>query len=298
MVKKNIKKKSNANTVKYTIEGNPEAWDNIWDIKNKTNDLYKELFTKRSPKSLLQFWQKCYFEDLWALIKQKDYNRFLELGSGRGTTSMYLSFHGKEDITMVDLSETAFEIAKENFEKNDFKIPAFVIADVCKTKLSEAKYDCIYNIGLLEHFVDPEPVLKEAFRLLKPGGMIFMVIVPTVPYLRSIVVRLLFNPFSVVKHFLREIFIKKRSNDMVRTEYYGGVYKKILQDLGAVSIECIPYNPYFKVHDTPFIESNFSLPIYKLCYSFKKRFWQKPYMKTSSFFASCYLLICYKSTTQ
>ena len=50
-------------------------------------------------------------------------------------------------------------------------------ADARDTRLPAESYDCIYSVGLLEHFEDPKPLLEEAVRLLRPGGLHFAVIV-------------------------------------------------------------------------------------------------------------------------
>ena len=72
-----------------------------------------------------------------------------------------------------------------------------------KQAFRRSLFDCIYNIGLLEHFENPAPTMEEAFRLLKPGGLIFMPIVPAMPYRKSIFARLLFNPVSLVKKIVK-----------------------------------------------------------------------------------------------
>jgi len=83
------------------------------------------------------------------------------MGAGKGTTSMYLADAGYEDITMVDLSDAGFKLATENCRREGVTPPKMMIADCEKTGLKEETYDCIYNIGLLEHFEDPAPTLRE-----------------------------------------------------------------------------------------------------------------------------------------
>ena len=90
---------------------------------------------------------------------------------------MYIA--GRNDnVTLVDLSATALDLATENFRCAGLRAPATHQADAADTGLPTAAYDCVYNIGLLEHFEDPTPVLAESLRLLAPGGLLFMVIIP------------------------------------------------------------------------------------------------------------------------
>jgi ubiquinone/menaquinone biosynthesis C-methylase UbiE len=56
-----------------------------------------------------------------------------------------------------------------------------VLADARATGLESDSYDCVYSLGLLEHFDDPTPVLAEMLRVLKPGGWLYALVVPERP---------------------------------------------------------------------------------------------------------------------
>jgi len=236
------------------IQGSHQEWDTIWD-KNMEGGQKREVFcqfTRDTPKTIYEFWQKCYFEDLSELIKGKNYTRFLELGAGKGTTSMYLSDSGFEDITMVDLSDAGFKLATENCQREGVTPPKMMIADCENTGLPSEAYDCIYNIGLLEHFEDPAPTLCETYRLLKSGGMVFMPIVPTQPFSHSIAARVKYHPISIPKYYIKTLLgknKKKQLNGMVRTNYQADFYLKICKEIGFNQLKCIPYNPYWMVVD-------------------------------------------------
>lgn len=145
---------------------------------------------------------EAYASDLISLIKERNYTSFLELGAGKGTTSMYLIDAGYQDITLVDLSKEGEKLVTLVFNNYGFGKPNYIIADAENTPLKSKHYDCIYNIGLLEHFENPKPTLVESFRLLKSKGLIFMPIVPYQPYYKSLLCRLFFNPMSAVKYFV------------------------------------------------------------------------------------------------
>lgn len=279
------------------IEGNPQEWDTVWksDKENISDEV--QLFTRGKIKNIRQLWQRCYFNDLFSLVKDRNYNSFLELGSGRGTTSLYLMNSGYTNITMVDLAPEAFKLAKKLFENANLPVPNLILSDVRETQLPDESYDCIYNIGLLEHFRDPEPVLKEAYRLLKPGGLIFMVIIPEYPISRSIPLRLFLNPISVIKFIVKRI-IKRKSvveANMVRTYYSGNYYKNILNKLGEKNAVCIPYNSYHKIFVQEKYLNLIALPFFKIQYAAKSFFCKPPILKTNSKLAFCDLLICYKT---
>jgi ubiquinone/menaquinone biosynthesis C-methylase UbiE len=277
-------------------KGSYQGWNNLWEVE-VSNRIINPHFTRTEVKTIYQFWQKAYANDLLSLIQRKNYSRFCELGSGRATTSLYLANCGYSDITLVDLAEQGFIIAKNSFEYYKFESPKFLLANVEDTGIDSEAFDCIYNIGLLEHFIDPKLTLKEAHRLLKKDGMIFMPIVPTLPFRKSILCRIFFNPLSILKKGIKSMlgFESKfnSANDILRTDYSKEHYVNICKELGYKNVECISYNPYWKVNDDGFIENNITLPLYKFYYNLFKR--KKIIsLDTSGPFEFCYLLIAYK----
>lgn len=275
-------------------KGSFEGWNEVWKSENDKAQI-NPYFDRGEPKTINSFWQQGYARDLLNLIKDKGYTKFCELGSGRGTTSMYLSDAGYEDITMVDLADQGFEVAKISFPHYNLKAPKMVLANVENTGLDSESFDCIYNIGLLEHFEDPSLTLKEAYRLLKPGGMIFMPIVPTMPLRKTYLLRLFFNPISLVKIMLKPLFKGKtqESSNILRTNYNEIFYKDICIKLGFSGIRCIPYNPYFLVNSNFAFSNNVVLPLYKSYYKLFKYKGEIAF-ETPKPFCSCYLLIAYK----
>lgn len=275
-------------------QGSHQGWDEVWKGENEMDQLNPN-FTREQPKTIYQFWQKAYALDLLHLIKDKNYQSFCELGSGRGTTSMYLSDAGYRDITMVDLAQHGFNVAKFSFEKQGLQEPRFVLADVEKTGLASDSFDCIYNIGLLEHFEDPSKTLQEAFRLLKKKGMIFMPIVPKLPFWKSIMARIFFNPFSLMKQLVKYVLAyKNKDNSLIfRNTLHNDYYAETCARIGYHNVSCISYNPYWKINGDGFIENRLTLPIYLKHYNiFKKNL--ETSLKCSKYTESCYLLVAFK----
>jgi ubiquinone/menaquinone biosynthesis C-methylase UbiE len=274
------------------IDGSPEGWEAIW--KNELPFYHNRscLFTRTSTKTIYEFWQRGYANDLISEIESKNYNELLELGSGRGTTSMYLSDAGYTQISMIDLSEQAKQLAEMNFTKFGLRFKDFISADVRRTGLPSDSYDCIYNIGLLEHFNQPAEVLNESYRLLRPGGMIFMPIFPDRIAPSSYVIRLFLNPLSYIKRIFS--IAKNQNSEMTRTNSNPKDYLEICLRSGFQKAECLHYNPYPKIVRDGWYENKVVLNLYKAFHFLKKKNKKKFEFRTSSFFASGYLLIAYK----
>jgi len=274
--------------------GDWQEWDRFWkDGVGSENEI---LYTPGTPRTLLQLWQRCYFEDLWAMVADHTSTcSFLELGCGRATTSMYLAAHGC-NVTLLDKAPHALALAEHNFAKCNLPRPRTVLADAAHTGLRDASFDCIYNIGLLEHFEDPTPVLREAWRLLRPGGVIFMVIVPRVPFTRSLAMRFRLQPGAAMmfcaKNVLKYLLGKNRpAAGITRTDLSAGEYVRIMKAIGCRDAQCISYNPYHPIDACRDREIQKTVPFYWQHYvrSTAKGFW--PVLRTSRTTALCELLL-------
>jgi ubiquinone/menaquinone biosynthesis C-methylase UbiE len=284
----------------YAGQGDPEIWNNIW----KSGDVGKnELYTEGTPQNLGQLVQRGYFDDLWYFMGDRGSSgRYLEVGAGRGTTAMYLSKQNC-DATMLDLSPEGFRVAEVNFKQHRLRLPKMITADAQSTGLPSCSYDCVYSIGLLEHFIDPKPLLLEAFRLLKPGGLLFKVIVPKQSVTRAWLPRLLLNPVGysvdsakyVVKKMIGYTSPENKAITTTRTDYPRSLYAKWMRELGAINVLCIPYNPYRRAYRNEALEKEITMPLYRRHYFRKKRARNYPILQTHRNAAVCDLLICRKN---
>ncbi len=90
-------------------------------------------------------------------------------GSGYGTAILA---EATDKITGVDVSEHAINFAKKNFQKESAE---FLLADLSKkTPFADETFDRIVSFETIEHLPNPEGLLKEFQRILKPGGMLIV----------------------------------------------------------------------------------------------------------------------------
>ena len=110
-------------------------------------------------------------ELLFLFEKLKEGEKVLDLGCGNGR--WYPVFKEKKvDYFGVDNSEKLIEIAKENFP--DAK---FFVGDALNLPFPDNFFDKVYSIALLHHIPSEEfriKLLKEAKRVLKPGGILIL----------------------------------------------------------------------------------------------------------------------------
>lgn len=94
--------------------------------------------------------------------------KFLEPGCGRGEHLRYFKGLGL-DVYGLDLSPEAIKLSP------DLKISTFDLENG-KIPFEDNYFDVIYSKSFLEHIRIPEIFLKEAYRVLKPGGVIISLV--------------------------------------------------------------------------------------------------------------------------
>ena len=92
--------------------------------------------------------------------------KIIEVGCGFGSNLRIIN-KKRDDVECfaLDSSEEAIKAIRK-------EIPNAVVADCRKTNFNNNEFDIIYSAGLMEHFKDEEPFLKEMKRIVKDNGFI------------------------------------------------------------------------------------------------------------------------------
>lgn len=93
----------------------------------------------------------------------------LDLGCGEGTRLHNLVTKGRKAIG-IDISKTAIKLAK-----NKYPWLQFIRANLEELPSGDGSFDLVYSAYVLEHLRGPEKVLNEAFRVLKPKGLLVLI---------------------------------------------------------------------------------------------------------------------------
>lgn len=95
--------------------------------------------------------------------------RILDGGCGLGEWVVALTKEG-HDVVGMDISRSTVEQLTHMFPE-----AGFVFGDIRKTDYPDDSFDAYFSWGVFEHFeAGPGDCLREAFRILKPGGMLFI----------------------------------------------------------------------------------------------------------------------------
>ncbi len=119
------------------------------------------------------FCRRMIISELFKIVKKDSGLKMMEAGCGSGVMSSYLSNHN--EVTVMDLSRNAIKSAKRNFIKNK-TTGQFVCCDILSMPFSDNSFDIVWNQGVLEHFRDPVPVMKEMMRITRKGGYVVIFI--------------------------------------------------------------------------------------------------------------------------
>jgi len=94
--------------------------------------------------------------------------KILEVGVGAGSDHLQWAKAGAQ-CHGVDLTDAAIETTRKHLAINGFSSNLQRI-DAEQLPFSEATFDVVYSWGVIHHSDQPEAILKEIHRVLKPGG--------------------------------------------------------------------------------------------------------------------------------
>lgn len=107
------------------------------------------------------------------------YRRALEIGCGTGFFLLNLRQAGViEEGAVTDISPGMVEVAQRNARGLGFEISGKV-ADAERLPYDDAQFDLVIGHAVLHHIPDVELAIREALRVLKPGGRLVFCGEPT-----------------------------------------------------------------------------------------------------------------------
>jgi len=106
----------------------------------------------------------------------------LEVGAGSGRLLIRLGRERPYRLVAVDYAPYAVRAVQENLRRSAQPGVA-LFGDALALPFADSSFDVVLSGGLLEHFREPEAVIGEMTRVLRPGGLFYADIVPRRPSL-------------------------------------------------------------------------------------------------------------------
>jgi SAM-dependent methyltransferase len=114
-----------------------------------------------------------HFEKLHHLLRLVAFDGYrgrsvLEVGCGAGVDLARFA-KGGAVVTGVDLAASAIDLARANFEQQGLQ-GRFEVADGERLPFPDNSFDLVYAHGVVQYTADPQRLVEECRRVLKPGG--------------------------------------------------------------------------------------------------------------------------------
>jgi ubiquinone/menaquinone biosynthesis C-methylase UbiE len=177
-----------------------DHWERFWKNKEQIEEVYSN-----DDRIYLNL----------AKVTDLKFKKILEVGAGSARDSFQLA-EEKATVYVLDYSPQALRIVKNLNDQS--KVGVYLIqGDAFEIPIPDETLDIVFHQGLMEHFKDPMSLLKEHFRVLKPGGLL-LVDVPQ-----------RYHVYTIIKHIL--IFLNKWFAGW-ETEFSIGQLKSLLEQSG------------------------------------------------------------------
>lgn len=194
------------------------------------------------------FWQKYFYKKL-QILEPKEKTCFLDVACGTGTLCLNVmpKINFKKCVA-IDNSEFALKILKKR--KNINQNIIIKRDDLSLRSFKKKSIDAIYGNSFLHHIPDNYKFLKEAYRILKPGGVIVFTGEPTIN------AEFLETFFSkIVKKFINFFGYKKNSKKINHVSdiwlYEEKSLKNMLTDCGFKNIKIKPFGFFVPLFNLP-----------------------------------------------
>ena len=158
------------------------ASNNISAISRYWDEHIHDLEIATHPIGTAEFFQELdeyrfdklrYLPQIVDFAAYKD-ERVLEVGCGVGIDLARFAQAGAH-VTGADLSATAVRLAQQNFQQKGL-VGDFCVMNGEDLQLDDNSFDVVYAHGVLQYTANPQQMINELHRVLRPGGQaIFMV---------------------------------------------------------------------------------------------------------------------------
>lgn len=145
----------------------------VWQL-NDAMALHYGFWDKSTLTHRQALWNMNYQVARHAQIQQGE--RVLDAGCGVGGTAFFLAKNLQCRVEGISITQAHIQKANElkNRQVDIEHLVSFSCQDFCNTTFEDASFDVIIGIESVCHATPKSAFLKEAFRLLKPGGRLII----------------------------------------------------------------------------------------------------------------------------
>jgi len=138
---------------------------------------WEKIYTDKAPDAVS--WYRPHLERSLELIEQVASERstsIIDVGGGESTLVDDLLAHGYENITVLDISQTAIDANRKRLGKAAERVH-WLVADITKTDLEKSAYD-VWHDRAVFHFLtaasDRAAYVRQVARAVRQGGHVIV----------------------------------------------------------------------------------------------------------------------------
>ena len=233
-------------------ESRPCGADLVGDLSEKSKQDYEAFFTRldnfryQKEPHILKNLDRINFQE----------KRVLEIGSGIGSDAEQIIRRGGI-YTAVDLTEESVERIKMRFSLRNLPFETVERGSALKLPFAENSFDIVFSHGVLHHIPDIQRAQKEIARILKPEGVLIMMLYAkrSLNYLLSI---------SLLRRvgLMTLYFVNPRVGGIygqhIKQAREKGIWNYLKMN-NFININTDgPFNPYSKVYDVSEVKKDFA----------------------------------------
>jgi 2-polyprenyl-3-methyl-5-hydroxy-6-metoxy-1,4-benzoquinol methylase len=149
-------------------ETNPMSydWHRTLGAPEGTREFYDEIDRRFFTSSTFYQGQRPF--EKWIPFDQLKGKRVLEIGCGLGSHAQLLS-EAECDLTCIDLTEKGVTNTRQRLNLRGLRADIRQM-DAEHMNFPDADFDFVWSWGVIHHSADTERIIRNVFRVLKPGG--------------------------------------------------------------------------------------------------------------------------------
>jgi 2-polyprenyl-3-methyl-5-hydroxy-6-metoxy-1,4-benzoquinol methylase len=138
---------------------------------------WENVYAARTPESVS--WYRAHLETSLALIERATDARsasIIDIGGGESTLVDDLLLRGYENVTVLDVSETAIGVTKTRLGSPAEQV-RWLVADISAVDLKPHAYDLWHDRAVFHFLTTPErriAYVRQVIRAVKPGGYVIV----------------------------------------------------------------------------------------------------------------------------
>jgi 2-polyprenyl-3-methyl-5-hydroxy-6-metoxy-1,4-benzoquinol methylase len=142
-----------------------------------TKGHWENVYTTKRPDAVS--WYRPHLETSLALIERAARSRaaaLIDVGGGESTLVDDLLLRGYQNMTVLDVSQTAIDVTKQRLGSAAKQVQ-WLVGDITEIELEQGAYDVWHDRAVFHFLVKPEhraAYVRQVARSVKPGGHVII----------------------------------------------------------------------------------------------------------------------------